>query len=115
MSFNVAPGEECIIDPVVVVDGSVAFEKGELVTIVDINADPQSPGYKYVVECERLGRPIRLRGVDLCRNWCPECHALLQPPCTKCDSCNWESIERPRPPAKPGRNVLTDHVDPGWM
>jgi len=115
MAFNVEPGEECIIDRPVVIEGSPAFDKGDLVKIVEINADPQSPGYKYVVECERLGRTIRLRGVDLRRNWCPQCHSLLQPPGTKCDSCQWESLDRERPPAKPGKSLLTDHIDPTYF
>ena len=115
MSYSLAPGEECIIDRQVAFEGRLAFEKGEQVTIVDINADPQAPGYKYVVECPRLGMSIRLRGVDLRRNWCPECHALLEPPYTKCDACGWESLDRERPAAKPGPNILGDHISPTYL
>ena len=65
MTYELLPGDKCLIYRDCLVEGELAFEKGELITITAIDPDPQCPGLKYVVHSERLGRQVRLPGSNI--------------------------------------------------
>ena len=96
MAFDLKPGDECTVKGDFFVEGKSAFLRGDQAVIQDLIADPQRPGFKYVVHSERLGRLVRLRGIDLNRNRCPECHDMLIHPYETCLACGWEALEKER-------------------
>jgi hypothetical protein len=111
MAFQLLPGEECIIDHDVRIDGEQAFRQGETVSIIDVSPDPQAPGRKYLVFSTALNRQVRLVGAVLRRTGCPECREPLMYPADHCDACGWKSGERE--PERPTRPSTGDDYDLG--
>ena len=101
LAYELLAGEQCEINGDFSLDGSVIFRRGDRVTIVDIDPDPQAPGFKYVVFCERLGQNVRLSGPTLKRLFCPVCGAALgdaqgrlkDRPAGNCPECGWSDPE----------------------
>lgn len=89
MGFQLLPGDICVVQKQVIFDGKVALERGAVVTVKDIDPDPERPGLKYVVYSESLGREIRVVGASLERRDCPQCGAGLIGSAIKCGSCGW--------------------------
>ena len=94
ISFMLKPGEECIVKREFMVDGQCAFTRGARVVIETIDADPQRPGLKHMVFSARLGKQVRLRGIDLQRANCENCGAELSPGECKCGGCGWVIPEK---------------------
>jgi len=113
VASGLKPDEECYTSKRLAVDGRIAFERGDLVKIVDMEPDLERPAYKYIVFSERLKMHVRLRGMDLERIYCPDCHGgPLDPDTEKCPSCGWRSPEKEVP-----RDWTVYHgtsVDGGW-
>ena len=93
-------GEICFVNKNYILDGELAFAKNEEVRVEDIDADPLSPGRKYVVQSAALGKRFRLSGGDLVRKYCPECGTQLEQLSDKCTECRW---------AVPGKEHLARH------
>jgi len=94
MAYGINPGEECMVSRQVVVDGVVAFDRGDMVTITAVSPDPECPGRKFVAFSEVLQREIKLSGHQVRRTLCPDCHYKLSGDYTECDACGWQSPER---------------------
>ena len=94
MAYGIKPGEVCKITKPVVVDGVVAFDRGDVVTITAVSPDPACPGRKFVTFSEDLQKEVKLSGNQVRRTLCPECHYKLGGDCTECDACGWKSPER---------------------
>lgn len=92
MAFDLKPGDICVVSKNYFVDGKPALLVNDEVEIKDIKPHRERPGYKYIVYSERLGTHIRLRGYDLQRITCPDCHDILSPPYLTCTSCGWKSL-----------------------
>lgn len=61
----IRPGSKMTISGDVLVDGVVAFKRGEEVLVEDDSPNPQMPQYRYVVLSRKLGRRFQLRDADL--------------------------------------------------
>jgi predicted RNA-binding Zn-ribbon protein involved in translation (DUF1610 family) len=79
----------CRIARNVNIDGKLAFRKGDEVTVEAIDPDPQAPGMKYVVSSPAVGKKVKLRGVDLDRQYCEKCGKDLDPTQFECPHCGW--------------------------
>ena len=84
MAFELEPGMVCRIAGNVNIDGKLAFRKGDEVTVEAIDPDPQAPGLKYVVSSPAVGGKVKLRGVDLDRQYCDKCGKDLDPTQFEC-------------------------------
>jgi hypothetical protein len=89
MAFELKPGMVCRIARNVTIDGKLAFRKREEVTLDAIDPDPQAPGMKYVVYSPVVGKKVKLRGVDLDREYCDKCGKDLDPTLPECPHCGW--------------------------
>jgi hypothetical protein len=74
-------------------EGVIIFSKDQTVQIRDISADPQRPGFKYVVYSEALGALVRLPGTVLIRITCPNCRTRLNMIGSDCPNCGWSDPE----------------------
>ena len=89
MAFELEPGMVCRIARNVNIDGKLAFRKGDEVTVEAIDHDPQAPGLKYVVSSPAVGGKVKLRGVDLDRQYCDKCGKDLDQTQFECPHCGW--------------------------
>ncbi|MHB8894583.1 MAG: hypothetical protein ACYC99_05295 [Candidatus Geothermincolia bacterium] len=89
MGFQLLPGDVCVVQRQVLIDGKLAFNRGDVVRVENIDPDPERPGLKYVVYSEALGTKVRVLGANLERKNCPECGADLVASAMKCSSCGW--------------------------
>ena len=100
MGYAFKIGEVCALRNSYMLDGELIFRKDEEVRIEDIDPDPLSPGSKYVVRSVN-GDCFRLSGLQLKRNYCPECGAMLTTGSTRCSKCykiipGREDLSRPK-------------------
>jgi uncharacterized lipoprotein YbaY len=56
MSEEIQPGTRVIIANDIVVNGQLAFNKGERVTVENVSPNPQKPEYNYMVLSPTLGQ-----------------------------------------------------------
>jgi hypothetical protein len=89
MGFQLLPGDVCVVQRDVLVDGKLALRRGDIVRVEDIDPDPERPGLKYVVTSAILGTKMRVLGANLERKNCPECGAELLASNMKCGACSW--------------------------
>ena len=57
--------------------------------MLDIDPDPERPGFKYVVFSGVLGSNIKVRGSDLDRRFCCDCGEPLIQSAYDCEKCGW--------------------------
>jgi hypothetical protein len=89
MGFQLLPGDICVVQRDVLVEGKLALRRGDIVKVEEINPDPERPGLKYVVTSAMLGTRMRVLGANLERKNCPECGAELVASAMRCSSCGW--------------------------
>lgn len=89
MAFELRPGDVCRVSKPLIIDGTLAFERGEDVEILAVDPDPERPGYKYMVGCPALDGYVRMRGSDLDRKFCQECGESLIQSAYECSNCGW--------------------------
>jgi hypothetical protein len=77
VSYELRPGDECMVASEYSIEGRQAFKHGDIVKILDISADPLQPGNKYVVASQMLGERVRLPGFILKRASCANCGKAL--------------------------------------
>lgn len=65
MAVEIEPGDICVISRDILVEGYVAFSKGEEVTVELIAPNPGHPEYKYVVLSQKLGKRFQLSDADI--------------------------------------------------
>jgi len=93
MAYSLMPDDRCLVTRNVLVERRPAFREGDIVVIVDVDADPAAPGRKYVVFSPALGRYVRLTGAELRRMGCAACGARLMGEALECPQCGWTSPE----------------------
>lgn len=65
MGIPITAGSQCVIIRDIVINGNVAFKKGEAVLVETISPNPQRPDYKYVVLSKSLNKRFQLSDDDL--------------------------------------------------
>ncbi|MBU1671403.1 MAG: hypothetical protein KKF41_02025 [Actinobacteria bacterium] len=96
MEPEIQPGDVCELRGEVTVADSIAFARGELVTVEEIKLNPQRPEYRYVVYSTMTGKRFQLSDRELKmreKAFAPEYHSAAEP---------WSS-----PPIGPGGSA--DH------
>jgi len=68
----VREGETCTVLRDVVIEGKVAFRKGDRVTVEKITSNPDRPDYRYVVKSELLQKRFQLSDRDISVQPAPE-------------------------------------------
>lgn len=63
--MDMQPGTTVTIASDIVINGVVAFGRGEQVVIEQVAPNPADPTYKYVVTSRSTGQPMQLRDVDV--------------------------------------------------
>lgn len=58
-------GDRCAVKRDVLIEGQIAFRKGELVLVESISPNPQRPEYKYIVSSNTLQKRFQLSDADL--------------------------------------------------
>jgi len=61
----IEPGETCLASRDIVIEGLVAFERGEPVVVENIVSNAERPAYKYVTLSRRLGIRYQLSDADI--------------------------------------------------
>lgn len=89
MAFELKPGDACRLSRNLAVDGKQVFERGDEVEVLDIDPDPERPGFKYVVFSGALGSNVKVRGSDLDRGFCGDCGEPLIQTAYECPKCGW--------------------------
>ena len=62
---SIESGDECLISHSIIVDGRLAFEKGDSVRVEKVEENKQRPDYRYVVLSSHLGIRFQLRDADI--------------------------------------------------
>jgi len=79
MPYELQKDDECLVSGDYKVEGAQAFNRGNVVKIIEISPDRLQPGNKYLVHSDLLGQDVRLPGLLLKRISCPWCHQRLAP------------------------------------
>ena len=64
--------------------GVVLFRRGEIVKVESVDPDPSMPECRFVVQCEKWHRQVRLRATDL---ECPHEYEYLPDGTSRCLTC----------------------------
>ncbi len=89
------PGAKATITSDVMINGQVAFSKGERVVIEDVFPNAERPEYKYVVTSSKLGVKLQLSGAYLSSGGilCQKCGSKVPETARRCPSCNVPCLE----------------------
>jgi hypothetical protein len=78
MNGDVCPGKMYLVTHEIVINGVVAFGKGESVQIEKVDPNPTRPQFKYIVLSPKLGQRFQLSDNDLAKqSFCVGCGEAL--------------------------------------